>query len=326
MQKEDHAGTTSVLEYYKKSNPLSDIKRYSDKIQVRPNDVGALVKFTQNIIIHDMWLERYGVKLSPDRVCQQSTPSMEDILELALQLKPGPFSMERSPSEKVIACCREYTTLLCALLRMMDIPARARCGFATYLAKDGYYEDHWICEFWNGTRWQMIDPQIDDFQLNSIRTYANTNKDVRSGYREMLLSLDPMDLKENDFISSAKAWRECRNQQANPITFGISADPKMYKLKSLYGMWFIRGNLLRDFAALNKVELLPFLSGLERNNDYWSSWRLISMKDEELTSYDWELMDHIAVMIANPDQYFEEIMETYQKHEDLRPTNAIIGL
>ena len=46
----------------------------------------------------------------------------------------------------------------------------------------------------------------------------------------------------------------CRAGQANPDLFGVF---------DMHGMWFIRGNVVRDLAALNKVELLPW--------DCWAS-------------------------------------------------------
>jgi hypothetical protein len=50
------------------------------------------------------------------------------------------------------------------------------------------------------------------------------------------------------------------------------------------------------------------------------------MKDEELTSNDWELLDRIAALTIDPDRHFKEIMETYQRYKDLRPTGEILAL
>lgn len=316
----------AALEFYKTRGPLTDIGRYTDQISGLPNDVAALARVTQNLIVHDMWLARYGVELSAEHVCQQSTPSMENVLRLALEIKRGPLaSNDRTPSEKVIACCREFSSLLCAFLRAKGIPARARCGFAAYLAKDGYYEDHWICEFWNGEGWQRVDPQIDTLQLNSIQSWAKAAEDARDGYRKMLLDLDPMNVGEAQFMLAAKAWQLCRANQTDPARYGISCDPTMFGLQTLYGMWFIRGNLLRDFASLNKVELVPLVSGLEREKGYWDSWRLMSAKDVELGEEDWKLLDRIAVLTLDPDKNLEEILDMYESNAELRPTKRILG-
>lgn len=317
---------SSVLEHYKTKGPLTDVGQYADQISGLSSDAASLVRVTQSLIVHDMWLTRYGVEFSSDRVCPQSTPNMEDVLRLALEIKQGSLaSTDRSSSEKVIACCRELSSLLCAFLRAKGVPARARCGFAAYLAKDGYYEDHWICEFWNGDCWQKVDPQIDAFQLSSIQSWAKTAEDARDGYRKMLLDLDPMNISEKQFVLAAKAWQLCRANQMDPTRFGISCDPTMFGLQTLYGMWFIRGNLLRDFAALNKVELVPFVSGLEHEKGYWDSWRLMSAKDDELADEDWKLLDHVATLALDPDKHLKEILDMYGSNAELRPTKSILG-
>jgi hypothetical protein len=54
------------------------------------------------------------------------------------------------------------------MLQSQGKPARARCGFGRYF-KAGWYEDHWICEYWNDEqgRWIMVDAQLDDFLLSA---------------------------------------------------------------------------------------------------------------------------------------------------------------
>jgi len=60
--------------------------------------------------------------------------------------------------------------------------------------------------------------------------------------------------------------------------FGIFADPKRWGLDSLYGLWFVGGQPLRDVAALNKVETVPYLAGLAWGAP-WASWRLLGADD-----------------------------------------------
>ena len=38
--------------------------------------------------------------------------------------------------------CRDFSTMLCTVLRYQNTPARARCGFGAYFLPD-HYEDHW---------------------------------------------------------------------------------------------------------------------------------------------------------------------------------------
>lgn len=117
---------------------------------------------------------------------------------------------------------------------------------------------HWMYEYWNGKQWVGMDPQIDPFQQSAFQDWANTAKNANPNYKKMLLSLDPTNLTEKHFITAGVAWNIYREGKADPSKFGISADPNKRGLETLYGAWFIRGQLLRDFAAPNKVEPVPF--------------------------------------------------------------------
>lgn len=64
-----------------------------------------------------------------------------------------------------------------------------------------------------------------------------------------------------------EAWRLCRAGQADPDLFGIF---------DLQGLWFIRGNVVRDLAPLNKMELLT-----------WDCWGVIDRDFETLRPKTW---------------------------------------
>ncbi len=140
----------------------------------------------------------------------------------------------------------------------MGIPARARCGFATYFAPDQVV-DHWVVEYWNAEeqRWQWVDAQLDDFQCEQLNVNFN-----------------PLDIKPGHFLTGGQAWQMCRSGSADPDRFGIF---------DMHGWTFIRGNVLRDLASLNKVELLP-----------WDLWGVLLKRDEEMSPEDWALVDRAA--------------------------------
>ena len=97
-----------------------------------------------------MWLDKYGIEFKKENSCPQKTAYMQDLLDKALELDGCNLAIPRAPDKRVIACCREFATLMCALLRSKGIPARSRCGFAVYFGWTGEFEDHWSCEYWNG--------------------------------------------------------------------------------------------------------------------------------------------------------------------------------
>ncbi|MEK6964438.1 MAG: transglutaminase domain-containing protein [Nanoarchaeota archaeon] len=316
--------SAEILTYYSIPGPLTDLSRYSQAIDGLTDDVNQLTQVVQGIILHVLWVDRYKIIPTPTQLCQALTPRMTDLIDIVSKNNhEAPFA-PRPPGSRVIACCREFATLLCALLRTKGIPARSRCGFAAYLAKQGYYEDHWVCEFWNGKSWQMVDPQIDGFQLDSIKTYANNQQNIDPAYQAMLLSLNPMNLTEHHFITAGKAWQLCLNGKTNPECYGLDVDPKPYGLDSLHGLWFVRGNLIRDFLALNKIEIQPFVAGIEKIPQYWEGWRLITAKDNELTQEENALLDRIAELSIEPDTHYQELRTVYEQTPSLWPPKGLL--
>jgi hypothetical protein len=251
-------------------------------------------------MIHDGWLKRYDVRVRDEQWFKQCLPTAQAMLDKVFMLDTRSPAIPRAPENQIIGCCRDFTTLLCAILRYKGIPARARCGFSTYLAYPGKYEDHWICEVWNGERWVQMDAQVDPFQQSTIKMKGS-----------------PFDLPEDAFITGAEAWYMIRKQRVDPMRFGISGDAEYYRLESLFGQWFARGNLLRDFAALNKVEDVPFLIRLNRDHD-WRDWRLVGASEDELSEDDYALLDKIARLALDPDKNLDEINELYESNPMLQ--------
>ena len=138
-----------------------------------------------------------------------------------------------------------------------------------------------ICEYWSEERrkWIMVDEQLDDFQC-----------------QELKIGFDPLDVPRDQFIVGGKAWLSCRGGETDPEKFGIF---------DMRGMWFIRGNLIRDVAALNKVELLP-----------WDGWGLIDHEFEKLSQGDLILFDEIASMTSDEVDFYA-IRNLYESNEGL---------
>ncbi|HLC85505.1 MAG TPA: transglutaminase-like domain-containing protein [Candidatus Nanoarchaeia archaeon] len=308
---------TSDLKYYSLPGELTDLKDFQEFTDWLSPEPRVIFQVAQGLIIHDMWIKRYGFKSKRIQKSAKCSPGAKDILAQASKLKSMSLALPRSPDERVIGCCREFSLLATALFRAKGRPARARCGFALYLAYPGFCEDHWVCEYWDGKNWIAIDPQIDPFQQSSFQHYANTQK-IDPEYKKMLLTLNPLNVSSKHFIDAGTAWKMYREGKADPDKFGIGANPKDFGLKTLYGSWFMRGQLLRDFAALNKVETVPFLVRLEMKLD-WTPWRLVAASDDQLTNNDFKLLDTIADLCTKPDGRLTRINKIFQSNPDLYP-------
>lgn len=306
-----------VLLYYSLPGDITSLNKYKEFTECLPADPGAIYQAAQGLLIHDRWVGQYGVEYIKAHEYTQKFAYMEDLLDKALELDHSNLLIPRHPSNRVIACCREFATLMCALLRAKGIPARSRCGFAVYFGWDGQYEDHWICEYWDGERWVMSDPQLDPFQQSIVIGWGMDRARGNNQLLQRINTFTPRNLKADEFITAGQAWILCREGSADPKNFGIGCPIRPeWGIDSLHGSWFIRGQLLRDFAALNKVETVPYLVRIGKGLD-WKAWRLVGAKDEELTEEDLYLLDTIAKLTLKVEANYQEITRVYAENKDL---------
>jgi hypothetical protein len=274
--------TVDPLEYYAGPGPMTDPGEMAWLFEGLPRDISALVQTVQGLLLHIFWAERYGVELSEERKGGVSIRSVADKLARIHELDDRPLTVARPLEKKLVGNCRDFAVLLCAMLRHQGVPARARCGFGAYF-EPGQYEDHWTCGYWKADegRWVLVDAQLDAFQREALK-----------------ISFDPLDVPRDQFIVGGKAWEMCRAGRADPELFGIF---------DMHGFWFIRGDLIRDLLALNKIEILP-----------WDCWGLIEKEEQDVTDDDRLLLDRIARLTQASDEVFAEIRSLYEREDRLR--------
>ncbi|WP_454848448.1 transglutaminase-like domain-containing protein [Rhizobium binxianense] len=241
------------------------------------------------ILLHEAWAHRYDQKLTPARRAQSQLRSAQRMLDAIVEIDSTPLAVARTPDQRAVGVCRHFAVLACASLRAQGIPARARCGFGMYF-EPGKGVDHWITEYWNGQRWVSADFQIDDLQRSELK-----------------LDFDPLELPRGRFLSAGEAWRRCRAGSADPRIFGIFDEG---------GFWFIGMNLVRDFAALNNMEMLP-----------WDNWGSMPRPEEEISPDRALLFDRLAALTQEPDERFDQIRTLYLQdaglHVEARVFNGV---
>jgi len=84
-------------------------------------------------------------------------------------------------------------------------------------------------------------------------------------------------------ISNGREYQLCLQGEVDPSAFGIF---------DMSGLWFVQGNLVRDLAALNKMELLP-----------WDVWGCMG-GDDNFTDEERDLMDRTAMVTLAGDAAF----------------------
>ena len=263
------------LTFFAQPGNMTDPGPQAKLLEHLPEGIGDLCKLVQGTTVHIFWAERYGIRLPPERQAEVQLRSLERRLKRMSELDPRPLSEARPLDRKVVGNCRDFTLLLVSILRHQGVPARARCGFGAYFLPD-HFEDHWVCEYWNNAqgRWVLVDAQLDAFQCS-----------------EMKIPFEPLDVPRDQFIVAGRAWQMCHSGLADPERFGIF---------DMHGLGFIRGNLVRDVAAINKVELLP-----------WDCWGIIE-SPEPKSPADLALLDQLAGLTCGDVPDFETVRQLYK--------------
>lgn len=230
-QKPDTVINNALLSYYAHPGMMTDPRDLAFMFAELPTEVGELCRVVQQNLLHVFWADRYGRTLTEAEKEPLNLRSLYQKLQRMRQVDVLPLTEPRPVAQRQVGNCRDFTLLLTAMLRYQDVPARARCGFATYFQPD-HYEDHWLAEVWNGVRWVLVDPQLDDLQREALG-----------------ITFDPLDVPRDQFIVAGAAWQMCRRGEAQPEEFGIF---------DMHGWWFIWGNVVRELLAFNKVEILPW--------------------------------------------------------------------
>lgn len=265
----------SIFTYFTQYGTISNPGTYASLFENLPTSIPDLVKLVQGVTIHVFWTERYGFKAPPERMAELQLRTMEKRLARTLELDPRPLTEPRPIEKKLLGNCRDHSLLLVAMLRHQGIPARARCGFGAYFLPD-HFEDHWVVEYWNTeqSRWMFVDAQLDELQQDALK-----------------INFDVLDVPRDQFIVGGKAWQMCRSGEQDADKFGI------FNMK---GLGFVRGNLVRDVASLNKMELLP-----------WDCWGVM-LKDTLDDPSDLVALDEVAALTADDVPEFETLRARYE--------------
>jgi hypothetical protein len=276
------------LAYFSKHGRITDPGEHAKQFDHLPRSVPQLVRLVQGVTLHVFWAERYGYAIPPARQGEVQLRTVPRRLARTLELDPRPLTEPRPVDKRLIGNCRDFSVLLTALLRHQGLPARARCGFGAYFLPN-HFEDHWVAEYWNETqnRWILVDAQLDQHQSQALK-----------------IAFDPLDVPRDQFIVGGRAWQMCRSGRYDPETFGIF---------DMHGLGFVRGNLVRDVASLNKVELLP-----------WDCWGII-LEESLDEAAGLSLLDSVAGLSAGDVPEFEALQATYENDPRLRMEGSLLS-
>lgn len=280
------------LDFYARHSAHSDPGEFAHLLEGAPADWAALCALPPNVILHYFFAEDLEPPLPPERLDDRRSRPLARILERIAAIDSRPLTEERPPQQRFSGNCRDFALLTCGLLRQSGVPARIRCGFATYFTP-GRYEDHWVCEAWDAEeeRWRLLDAQLD---LGQCERFS--------------IAFDPRDVPREAFLTAGEAWRLLRSEPELDERFGIS-------FVNLTGGWFAAGNLLRDLAALNKVEVQVW--------DWWSFADDIS-NEMAIPAERRPLLDEIAAATSSEAPVLSELRRLFAR-ADLKVPEQVVA-
>jgi hypothetical protein len=258
-----------VLDYFAKPGRTSDLSRHRRLIDPLPADPVELIAIVHGLLVHEGVVAYRKLQYAPERFADRKRTGAASILDGVLALDAAPLDVERPEQRRMIGYCYHFALLYCALLRAKGVPARTRCGFAAYFRR-GSWIDHWVVERWDGGQWIITDPDA----------------------RRAVVS-------RAEFHNGGAAWLSCRAGEDDPLRHGNY---------TLWGWDELRGTLINDFGALNKVEV----------GDWdWCKWIDIADREQPFEPIDAQL-DPIARLVDD-DAAFSERLRAFEDRPEMRP-------
>ena len=256
------------IEFYASAGPFTELTAvHAALVQGLGLDALGLCRVAQGLLVAPP--NASGAGMDERRLAERNMRPASALLERALELGPSLSPTDLRPAEqRVVGTCRHYAVLATAFLRAVNIPARARCGFAAYFFPPKKV-DHWIIEYWpNVDRgWIRVDPEY----LDRATPSPSRTEDLRPG----------------EFLTAGEAWQLVRTGRDDPANFGVFGTEN-------WGPGEIRGNAMRDIASLaKKLEMLP-----------WDEWGPMTDSYKGATGEDFDrLIDELAVATNDPNGF-----------------------
>lgn len=219
----------------------------------------SMARWISSFLQHPRGPESEERGFTPEQAADLELRSVAEILSVAVKrnLLEG-----HSAQHKVGGVCRDFALLAVSGFRESGTPARLRVGFADYLAP-GHWEDHWLCEWHDGGRWKRLDVEFAAIEG---------------------MSFDTLDVPRERFLTASEAWFRIKDEPESAARFGVSS-------LALGGEWFVAGSLLREMAALRRLELKPW--------DYWGLSKDLSPVSTALSRQARTTLDQLAARLEN---------------------------
>ncbi|MFB6611470.1 transglutaminase-like domain-containing protein [Agromyces sp. NPDC056379] len=268
------------LAAYRAQTVCSDPGRMAEWIGEQSGDLAELRRLVSGLLFHyraNGDLTRHG--FGGDRFAEIDLRYAEEQFARLAELHAGPLEVQRTPTERILGCCRDFTLLFVSLARRAGIPARSRVGFAGYF-DDGWWIDHVVAEVWDADaeRWRLVEPQLREGFVDSATGAP----------------LDLIDVPRDRFLTGDEAWLAARAGRIDPERCVVASELELPALRS----WpYLAHNLVLDLVSRAGHEAL-----------LWETWGVLDdfmheAPDAAITAD----LDRIAARLADPATTIDEV-------------------
>ncbi len=221
------------VEPYRTYSPWSDPGRWAPLLREISPEPQRVVRAVSGLLMHPFIAPVLGVAIPEAALGDRTVRAVSDMLDHVRSRDDHSLAEARAVDKRFFCVCSGFARIAQAVFQTHAIPARSRVGFAAYL-NPGFFEDHWVCEYWDGRQWRLLDAQLDETNIGDFH-----------------ISFEPWDVPRDQFLDASTTWRRLRSGALSPDKVGLS-------VIGLSGWWFAAQSVLRDVAALNQIEMLPW--------------------------------------------------------------------
>ena len=132
-----------------------------------------------------------------------------------------------------------------------------------------------------------------------------TRSSTRSSAKPSILTSIRPTPRATSSSSPATPWQMCRTWRRRPRRIR----PHPYPPE---GLWFVAGNILRDLASLNKMEMLPW--------DVGERWRWATRRSTDEKK---ALLDRVAALTLAGDDAFAAMRAAYESDDPARAAGSL---
>ena len=203
---------------YDSQSSYSDPMAFGALIHSWPTEPKYLSKSIAEFIFHIGSDECQNVPTPDDHQADMQIRTVFEVLERITNKN------NNSANRKFAGVCRDFSLLAASSFRSHGIPARLRVGFADYF-NEGFYDDHWLCEVYDGQRWNLLDLEVLAEPSIAIALF------------------DAAAVQSDRFLNASKSWHLVQYGKLSGSNFGV------HRL-NITGDWIVAANVFRDAAAL----------------------------------------------------------------------------